>query len=124
MITQNDGSPIIAPWSYSAPASGLVNTTTAVTIKTAGGIGVKNYITDIQIFANALGAATEFCIRDGAGGPVLWRMGFPITALVGPLTLSFNSPIVGSSNTLLEIVTLTASVTGAIYFNAQGFTGK
>jgi hypothetical protein len=124
MITQNDGSPVVSAWSYSAAASGIVNSSTAVTIKAAGGAGVKNYITDIQIFANALGAATEFCIRDGAGGPVLWRMGFPITVLVGPITLTFNSPIAGSANTLLEIITLTASITGAIYFNAQGFTGK
>lgn len=30
----------------------------------------------------------------------------------------------GTANTLVEIVTLTASVTGSVYCNLQGYTGS
>lgn len=107
-------------WSYAAAAAGILNTTAAVTIKAAV-LGERNYITSMQIFAEALGAATEIAVRDGAGGTVLWRS--KIGATGQPLTpISMADPIKGSVNTLLEFVTLTASVTGAVYFNAQGIT--
>jgi hypothetical protein len=115
--------PPLSNWSYAAAASGIVNTTTAVTIKAAAGAGVRNYITSMQINSEALGAATELVVRDGAGGPVLWRVKISAAGLVGGIPIVISTPIVGSANTLLEVVTLTASVTGAVYFNAQGFTG-
>ncbi len=34
----------------------------------------------------------------------------------------FPVPLVGTAATLLEVVTLTATITGAVYVNAQGFT--
>lgn len=110
-----------ADWSYAAAASGIVNTTTAVTIKAAGGAGLRNYITAVQIFADALGAATELAIRDGAGGAVLWRVKINTAGILGGISISFPTPIFGTAATLLEVVTLTASVTGAVYFNAQGY---
>jgi hypothetical protein len=111
-----------ANWSYAAAASGIVNTTTAVTIKTAAGAGVKNYITSIQIMSEALTNATELAIRDGAGGTVLWRTKIATGGLTAGEPIRFNTPLVGTANTLLEVVTLTASGAGAVYFNAQGFT--
>ena len=39
-------------------------------------------------------------------------------------TLTFNPPLRGTANTLVEIVTLTASVTGSVYCNLQGYTGS
>lgn len=96
-------------WSYAAAASGIMNTTTAVTIKVAAGAGVRNYITDLQINTATLGAATEFVVRDGAAGTVQW---------LGQL---FQTPLRGTANTLLEVATLTA-VTGGVFFNAQGHT--
>ena len=110
-----------ARWAYAAAASGIVNTATAVTIKAAGAAGIKNYITAIQIMAEALNTATELAIRDGAGGAVLWRTKIGTGGLVNGLSIEFPSPLVGTAATLLEVVTLTASVTGAVYFNAQGF---
>lgn len=108
-----------ADWTYAAAASGIVNTTTAVTIKAAGAAGLKNYITGIQVQTATLGAATELAIRDGAGGTVLWRTQLQTTAM--PLTqVNFPTPLVGTAATLLEVVTLTA-VTGGVYFNAQGY---
>lgn len=109
-------------WIYAAAASGISNTTTAVTIKAAAGAGLRNHITDIQIDSDALGAATEFAIRDGAGGTVLWRSKLGTAGQPGGFAASFRMPIRGTANTLLEIVTLTASITGAVYFNAQGYS--
>lgn len=109
-----------AEWSYAAAASGIVNTTTAVTIKTAAGAGVRNYITSIQVMSEALTTATELAIRDGAGGTVIWRTKIPTTGLPS-IQFDFTNPIKSTANTLLEVVTLTASGAGAVYFNAQGY---
>lgn len=106
-------------WQYAAAASGILNTTTAVTIKAAGAASVRNFITGIDIEWEALGAATEFAIRDGAAGTVIWRT--KLAAAGGRKTAYFATPLRGTAATLLEVVTLTASVTGAVYFNAQGY---
>jgi hypothetical protein len=108
-------------WSYPAAAGGITNTTTAVPIKAAAGAGLRNYITALDLSTDgALGAATEVAIRDGAGGTVLWRRKIPAAGLTAS-SVYFPSPLKGTANTLLEVVTLTASVTGSVYFNAQGF---
>ena len=107
-------------WQYAAAASGIVNTTTAVTIKAAGAASIRNYITGITVMAEALGAATELAVRDGAAGTVIWRIKIPAGGL--PATsFTFQTPLRGTAATLMEVVTLTASVTGAVYFNAQGY---
>ena len=107
-------------WNYAAASSGIASTTTAVTIKAAAGAGLRNYITDIQISHATLGAATEFAVRDGAGGTVLWR-GTLGTVANENISVRFNTPLVGTANTLLEVLTI-SSVTGGVYFNAQGFS--
>ena len=98
------------------------NTTTAQTFKAASGTAnIRNYITGIQVGWETLGAATELSIRDGAGGTVIWRT--KIGTPAGYLSIEFPTPLKGTANTLLEVVTTTASVTGGVYFNAQGYTG-
>ncbi len=109
-------------WTYAAAASGIVNTTTAVTFKAAHAT-LRNYVTSIQVMAEALGAATELAIRDGAGGAVLWRTKIGTGGVTGGISIVFPNPLKGTANTLLEVVTLTASVTGAVYFNATGYEG-
>lgn len=106
-------------WSYPAAAGGISNTTTAVTMVGAAGAGIRNYMTAIQLSAPTLGAATELAVRDGAGGTVIWR-GYMSTA-GGNQSVNLSSPVKSTANTLLEVVTLTATVTGAIYVNAQGY---
>lgn len=110
-------------WSYVAAAAGISNTTTAVTIKAAAGASIRNYITGLQISADALGAATELAIRDGAAGAVIWRTKVNTAGILSPISIYFASPIKGTANTLLEVVTLTASITGSVYVNAQGYVG-
>lgn len=114
----------ISEWSYAAANLGIVNTTTAVTIKAAAGTNLRNCITSIQVSSEALGTATELAIRDGAGGTVLWRAKIGTGGITGGREIVFANPVVGSANTLLEVVTLTASTTGAVYFNAQGFVAR
>lgn len=106
-------------WSYAAAGSGIVNTTTAVTVKAAAASDMRNYVTSIQVQTATLGGATELVLRDGAGGTVLWRTQLQTTAL--PLTtIVFQNALRGSAGTLLEIATLTG-VTGSIYVNIQGY---
>lgn len=107
-------------WNYAAAAGGILNTTTAVTVKAAAGASVRNYISSLELEWEALGAATELAIRDGAAGTVIYRTKLGTAA--GRKTINFPVPLRGTANTLVEVVTLTASVTGAVYANLQGFT--
>jgi hypothetical protein len=109
-------------WSYPAASGGILNTTTPVTIRAAQAAGICNYITGVQVQSEPLGTATDLVIRNGAAGPVLWRVRIPTAGL--PLTdIKFIKPLRGSAATLLEVATLSASGTGAVYFNAQGYSG-
>lgn len=110
-------------WSYTAASGGILNTTTAVTIKAASGSGVRNYITSIEIATDGpIANATEVAIRDGAGGSVIWRTKIGTAGLPNGRTILFPTPRRGTANTLLEVVTLTASGTGAAYINVDGYT--
>lgn len=108
-------------WTYAAASGGISNTTTAVTVKAAAAAGIRNYITAMQITAEALGAATELAIRDGAGGAVLWRTKIGTGGVTAGEPITFPTPLKGTAATLLEVVTLTASVTGAVFVNLQGY---
>jgi hypothetical protein len=108
-----------ATWRFASATGGIVNTTTAVTLNGAGAAGIKNYINSMQIQTDTLGAATELAIRDGAAGTVIWRTKLQTTAL--PLTtINFEPPLSGTAATLMEVVTLTAAVSGGVFVNAQG----
>lgn len=106
-------------WSYAAASGGISNTTTAVTIKTASGAGVRNYVTSIQVMSEALTNATELTIENG-DGTVLWRTKIT-TAGLPTDPIRFDDPIRSTANQSLQVRTVTASGTGAIYFNAQGY---
>ena len=108
-------------WVYAAASGGITNTTTAATLVAAQAAGVRNYLTSLQISSDALGAATEIAIRDGAGGTVLWRGKIGMAGITGVSTIQFSDPLKSTAATLLEVVTLTASVTGGVYVNAQGY---
>lgn len=117
-----DGGIIKSEWNYAAAAGGISNTTTAVTIAAAAGASLRNYVESIDFSWSGLTNATEICIRDGAGGTVLWRQRITAANSTATLNVRFARPIKGSVNTLLEVVTLTAMGAGSyFYFNASGF---
>ena len=116
--------PVATFWNYAAAAGGITNTTTAVTVKAAAGAGVRNYVSSMQCTSDALGAATELAIRDGAAGPVIWRGKINTAGWIDGAEITFSPALRGTANTLVEIVTLTASVTGSVYCNLQGYTGS
>lgn len=116
--------PVATYWRYAAAAGGIINTTTAVTVKAAAGAGVRNYVSSMQCTSDALGAATELAIRDGAAGTVIWRGKINTAGWIDGTEITFSPALRGTANTLVEIVTLTASGTGAVYCNLQGYTGS
>jgi hypothetical protein len=108
-------------WSFASIASGILNTTVATTIKAAVA-GQRGNLASLQIQHEPLGAATELVVRDGAAGAVMFRMKLPLTTAQAPILIHFNPPLRQAAvNTLMEVATLTASITGAVYVNAQGF---
>lgn len=108
-------------WNYAAPSGGIGSTTTAVTIKNNVASN-RNYITWLDVSTDGpLGTATEIAIRDGAGGTVLWRMKIGTAGLPNGRLIQFPSPIKSSSNTLLEVVTLTATTSGLTFVNCGGY---
>jgi hypothetical protein len=125
-IATVDGRTVMRPnsipeneWYYAAASGGIVNTTTETQAK-AGVAGHRNYMTTIQLQAEPLTNATEFVIRDGFGGTALWRIKIPTTGL--PLTnFKFDDPLRTTVAASFQIQTVTASGTGAVYFNAQGY---
>lgn len=124
-----DQAPSGACWAYAPPVSGIVNSATAVPVKAAAtvtrqgsAVGLRNFVTSMQISTNTLGADTELVVlngaaaiwrtilRSGAGGNVPYAINFPPGAMAG------------SANTALSIQTLTA-VSGGVFVNVQGYTG-
>jgi hypothetical protein len=114
----------LGQWTYASGTTGILsNTTTAVTIKTAAGASVRNFIDSCQISTTAFGAAVPLAVRDGAGGAVIWAATVPLAGYTQPITVVFDTPLRGTANTLLEIVTTTANTTGSAMVNCQGHTG-
>lgn len=125
-IATVDGRLVVRPhsipeneWSYAAASGGRSNTTTALIIKTAAGEGVRNYVTSIQVMSEELTNATELTIENG-DGTVLWRTKIT-TAGLPVAQIRFDNPIGSTANQSLRVRTVTASGTGAVYVNAQGY---
>lgn len=103
-------------WHYAAASGGIVNTT-GVTAKAAAGAGIRNYITRMEVINGHATVSTDFQIRDGAAGTVLWR-GY-LQAAGGGVACVFDPPLRGSANTLIEIACGTTG--SAVYANLHGF---
>lgn len=103
-------------WHYAAASGGIVNTT-GVTARAAAGAGIRNYITRIQVINGHATVSTDFQIRDGAAGTVLWR-GW-LQAAGGGVSAEFDPPLRGTANTLVEIACGTTG--SAVYANLHGF---
>lgn len=102
-------------WTYAAAAGGIVNTT-GITAKAAAGTGIRNYVTGVTLSNNSA-TATDFQIRDGASGTVLFRAMLPANA--ANVCFTFPTPIKGTANTLIEIACGTTS--SATFANLTGY---
>jgi len=112
-------------WSYAAASGGITNTT-AVTIKASAGSGGGSGVGYSRRIYCASGDVTnisavpsEFMIRDGAGGTVLYRGYIPANSFK---PLLFTTPLKGSPATLMEVVMVTTAT--QTYFNFQGWQGN
>ena len=108
-------------WVYAAASGGITNTTTAVSLAAGAGSGTRNYITSLQLASDVLGTATEFAIQDGVAGAILWRAKIGTAGTVGIQNIRFHPPLRGSTNTIMRFACVTATGTGSIYINVQGY---
>jgi len=106
-------------WTAISNSTGIVNTTTAVTLRAAGAASIKNCLTNLVYSHDALGAPTHLVVRDGATGTVGLRLRLQTPAIEAQL-ITLPTPHCGSSAALMEIATETA-VTGGIYYSASGY---
>lgn len=108
-----------ANWSYAPPAGGITSSTADVLVRAAQA-GKRNYITKWTFSVGVvLSAASEVVIKDGAA-TVLWRVSLG-AAVITPIELTFDPPLVGSVNTAVNMAML-ASVTGNFVGNLEGYT--
>lgn len=106
---------------YSLPEADWTNsltlTTTADTaLQSAGGAGIKKYITAIQL-QNTNAVATTLIIKDGTTAK--WTVSLPASMTL-PIDIEFPTPIQTTANSALNVA---CGTTGAnVLVNAQGYT--
>lgn len=99
-------------WQVACAAGGLT-TATATVLRAAGGAGIRNYLTRLDLVNAHASAATEVMVLDGAA--VIFRTHLAPGAC---REVSFPVPLRGTAATALNIQ---ASVASAIYYNASGY---
>lgn len=103
------------PWQFTFNASGIAANGTQ-TAKAAGGAGIRNYVTGIQISSSTVVTASTLTINDGT--TVIWNATIPSN---GVISVPFTTPLQGSAATDLK-VTLTGGLVGGTYsINLQGY---
>ena len=55
---------------------------------------------------------------------MLFAVTVPTAGYLQPFTVVFQTPLKGTANTLLEVVTTTANTSGSAMVNCQGHTGS
>lgn len=108
-----------ATWKYVGAAGGLV-TTSAITIKTAGGAGVVNYITSILLVNSHQTIGTEIVINDGAAGTAIFRTWCQFAG--GGCFMKCDPPLASTANTLLEIKEITTTATAGVVAEIIGYS--
>lgn len=116
-LVQKPFGPSPLDWTYPAAAGGIVSSIADVQIAAARTAGIRNFLTGGQLSWDALGAATEFVIKDGA--TVIWRHKIA-AGVADKMPVELNTPLRGTAATAMNIA-LTVSTTGGVYFNGQGY---
>lgn len=104
-----------ADWSYAAASGGEVGTAD-VPVKAAAAAGLRNYMTWLTAENVHASVDTEFVVKDGA--TVIYR-GFLKALGVGPLRITFPSPLKSTAATALNIANITTG--SQVYFNCGGY---
>lgn len=120
-MTRN-GSAVIKP--YAPPeldwafASAAVAATTDQTIAGSAGVGMRRYVTGIQVKNAHATVATEVVLKSGSG-TVLWR-GHLAPNMNSSDVIEFNTPLRTAPATAL---TFACSAAASVYLSAQGYDG-
>ena len=101
--------------------------------------GLTGVTAGVTYYVLTVPAATTFTLSATMGGTtltvtgtpaasqtlnhILWRSKIQSSGYLTPVLLSFQTPLRGGTAVAQEFVTLTASVTGAVYFGAFGYRG-
>ena len=99
-------------WSSAAPTGGV--TAVSDVILVAATVGLRNYVTALDVVNTHMTLATEVVVKDGAS-TVVWRRKLNPGAAA---SVTFNSPLRGTVNTS---ITFACSVAAEVYVNAQGY---
>lgn len=115
------GSAVMQP--YAVPETtfqynGVLTTTTAAAIKTAGAAGIRNYLTSLQFQNTSPTVATTIIILDGA---TVLATFVASLSMVLPAVIKFDPPLRGTAATALNINCGSAGAN--VYANAQGYQG-
>lgn len=103
-------------WWYNAAAGGIVNTTNTA-VQAAPNTAYRVVCTGISV-QNISAVASEWTLRDAAGGTILMR-GVAPASMTTPAVFMFKTPLKTSpGNTLSFAMGTTATQT---YVNAQGY---
>lgn len=102
-------------WNY-ATANGGVTDTADDEAKAAGGSGVRQYVTRVQVINGHGSTSTEVVIKTGS--TVMWR-GWA-QAAGGGAAATFDPPLRGGDNEAINVTNITNS--SQTYFNLQGYT--
>ena len=107
-------------WRYVSPAGGIVNTT-AISLVSAGGAGVKNYVTTVSLVNSHQTTGTEIVIRNvTTTATVLYRTWCQFAG--GGVALKFDPPLASIANEGLEILEVTATGTAGVVATITGYT--
>lgn len=115
----------ITAWSFAGIAGGVINNA-EFDIVAAAAATIKRLVDSVQVVNSHATVATEFVIKDGAGGTVLWRTFLPPQPAAGaanpPVCANFVPPLRGTAAT--KLVGQCVTTGAAVYFNCQGHTAN
>jgi hypothetical protein len=98
-------------WQY----TGVLTTTTATAVRSAGAAGVRNYVTGLQ-FQNTSATATTVLVLDGAA--LIAQYNAPANMAL-PAVIGFTTPLRGTAATALNVNCGTAAAN--LLVNVQGY---
>lgn len=93
--------------------------TTELELAAAAGVGIQNYLTNLQYQNKDATIATVIQVK--AGSVVIWQANAP-AAMTAPVAIKFDQPLKSGPNTAFNADCVTTS--SETIFNAQGFVGQ